>query len=332
MSASPPASSPEVAREVSPESHAAPPERSTLASELEDALVNAPPDFLKLLRALNRLTHTRGEKHREVLHEVHGLEVGCGGLHAARELGLLTSDGSTGLTLTALGTQVCDGVKQYVNWLEHPLELPRGVTGQMLRGKRVLDVGCGVGCALLTFGRHGAASLTGVDLIPSFLALCKVFARREGLPAPHLACGTGASVPLKSESFDTVFCRLAFNYMPAAAAVREMARLCRPDADLVIILNLLPWEWRTFLDNVRAMRLKPTAYGLLKFLNGCLYHVTGRQLTLRYPGRMHAVHSPIFHTPRSVRRLLTRGGFRLAADDAADHPETAAFWCRRRAE
>lgn len=285
--------------------------------------------FLRVLRALNAAENASPKKRADALTSLRELDPAGRALVIARDLGFLESTDPSHPRLTAMGAQICDGVKQYVNWLDHPHELPRGVTPEMIGGRHVLDVGCGVGCAMLTFLRHGAASVTGADLMPSFLGLCRIFAAREGLPAPRLACATGGTLPFAPNAFDFVFSRLALNYMPAEDAVGEMSRVARGDAWLVVTLNLLPWEWRTFLDNMRSLRAKSIAFGLFKFFNGTLYHATGRQLTLRYRGRMHAVHSPVYHTVRSIRRLLERHNFEFFGDDAARQPETPAFQARK---
>lgn len=296
---------------------------------IEQALLSADVSFLRVLRALNAVDSGGPKKRAEGLSTLNTLDPDGRALACARELKLIESADPSQPRLTALGAQICDGVKQYVNWLDHPHELARGVTPDMVRGRHILDVGCGVGCAMLTFLRYGAASVTGADLMPSFLTLCRVFAAREGLSAPRLVTATGATLPFARGVFDFVFSRLALNYMPAEDAVGEMARVATDGAWLVVTLNLLPWEWRTFLDNVRSLRARSVAYGVFKFMNGSLYHLTGRQVTLRYRGRMHAVHSPVYHTVRSVRRLLARHGFEVLGDDAARYAETPAFRARK---
>jgi len=299
-------------------------------ADWQSVLCDAPLPFLRLLRAMNALASGNPDRRERCLQEIAELDQACDGLRLVRELNLASGVLPSALKLTAFGKQLCDGVKQYVNWLDHSMELPRGVTEQMIQGKDVLDVGCGVGCALLTFSRRGATqSLTGVDLIESFLQLARLFASRESIEPPRLFRCNGSHLPFPDQSFDFIFCRLALNYMRSDAALSEMSRVAKNGAHLVVIVNTLPWEIATFMNNVRSLRFKSIAFGLIKFFNGVLFHTTRRQITIRYPGKMMSVHTPIFHTTRTIRRDLARWDFQWLSDDSTEHRQTPAFVSRR---
>ena len=297
-----------------------------------DALRVAPEEFLLMLRALNAWDNARPERLASIRSEIAQLSEACDGLRLAQSLGLVAGASVENPQTTAMGKQICDGVKQYCNWREHSDELPRGVEPVMVKGRRVLDVGCGVGCAMLTFLRHGADRVAGIDMIESSLALCPVLAHRENVALPWLARSDGGRLPFADASFDMVFSRLALNYMRSDAALSEIARVSRPGATLVVCLNTLPWHLEQIRNQLRRFKLKAAAFGLFTLVNGALYHIVGRQITLRHRGSMHSVHSPIYHTPRTLRRDFSRWGFDTLSDDSAEFADTPTFHAVRRVD
>src|SRR2546422_6109829 len=67
-------------------------------------------------------------------------------------------------------------------------------------GERVLEIGCGTGCDLLQFAKHGAVA-TGIDITPEHLRLAR---ERVGNLA-HVLPGDGAKIPFPGGSFDYVY-------------------------------------------------------------------------------------------------------------------------------
>ncbi len=68
------------------------------------------------------------------------------------------------------------------------------------RNERVLEVGCGSGCDLLQFAKHGALA-TGVDITPKHLDLAR---QRVGNLATVLG-SDGVNLPFPDASFDYVY-------------------------------------------------------------------------------------------------------------------------------
>lgn len=73
-------------------------------------------------------------------------------------------------------------------------------------GQSVLDLGCGVGTALLCLGRRvPGLTLTGVDLLPDYAALARRNAAEAGLAAEVVTADVGALPPdLRARTFDQV--------------------------------------------------------------------------------------------------------------------------------
>jgi 2-polyprenyl-3-methyl-5-hydroxy-6-metoxy-1,4-benzoquinol methylase len=71
-----------------------------------------------------------------------------------------------------------------------------------LAGKRLLDVGCGMGTFAIEAGRKGARA-TGVDFAPAALRAAARVAAAEGVAVSFLQ-GDGATLPVRAGSFDVV--------------------------------------------------------------------------------------------------------------------------------
>lgn len=94
-------------------------------------------------------------------------------------------------------------------------------------GMRVLDVACGTGVvarrAAALVGPSGHVS--GVDLNPAMIAVA-----RERTSAVDWRVGDAGALPYADGAFDAALCQSALFFFPdPAQAVREMARVLRPD-------------------------------------------------------------------------------------------------------
>jgi SAM-dependent methyltransferase len=98
-------------------------------------------------------------------------------------------------------------------------------------GARVLDVGCGTG-RWLERTREAGMVPVGVDRTPGMLAIAA-----ERLPGCSLAAAEAQRLPFADASFDGVFAVTVLQHIPwaeQARALREMARVLRPGAPLLL--------------------------------------------------------------------------------------------------
>lgn len=102
-----------------------------------------------------------------------------------------------------------------------------------LAGRRVLDAGCGDGTLICAAASQGA-EVTGIDPDPAMLAAARSRVSRAGLQATYLD-GRVERLPFPDASFDVVASITVLCFVPdAAGAVREMARVLRPNGRLVL--------------------------------------------------------------------------------------------------
>jgi SAM-dependent methyltransferase len=141
-----------------------------------------------------------------------------------------------------------------------------------LRGKRLLDVGCGNGGWLATFEQLGVerTDLAGVELDPE-----DVQAVRERIPGADVRVGDGLVLPWAEPAFDLVFQATVFTSILDPAVrwrlAREMLRVLRPGGAVV---------WIDFrYDNPRNRNVVGLGAGDIRELfPGCAVHARSSAL------------------------------------------------------
>ena len=97
-----------------------------------------------------------------------------------------------------------------------------------LRGKRVLDVGCGGGILAESMAARGAV-VTGIDLAEKPLKVAQLHLLESGLDVDYRLVEPEALAREQPESFDVVTCMELVEHVPdPASTVSACARLARP--------------------------------------------------------------------------------------------------------
>jgi ubiquinone/menaquinone biosynthesis C-methylase UbiE len=123
-----------------------------------------------------------------------------------------------------------------------------------LRGKSVLDVGCGSGRYCLAFAERGASRVVGVDFAPGMIDLANEHASR--LELAHRCDFRQGAFPqaVPDESFDYCTAMGFFDYVerpgPLIARMRELTRL------KLVMSFPKSREWRTPLRRLRFRMLR----------------------------------------------------------------------------
>ena len=159
-----------------------------------------------------------------------------------------------------------------------------------LRGKTVLEVGCGAGVDLARFARGGAIC-TGVDLASSAIALAKQNFAQQGLQADfHVA--NGESLPFPDNAFDYVFAHGVVQYTARPQAlVDECRRVLKPGGEAVFqVYNRISW-----LNALSKLMKQPLEHEdapvLLKLSIGELQQLTRGFADVRIVPERFPVHS-----------------------------------------
>lgn len=103
------------------------------------------------------------------------------------------------------------------------------------KGKKVLEVGCGLGTDLLQFAR-GGADVYGIDLTEKGATLTHKRLQLYGLEGTILV-GDGESLPFSSNYFDLVYSWGVIHHTPnTEEAARELMRVCKPNGRILVMV------------------------------------------------------------------------------------------------
>jgi ubiquinone/menaquinone biosynthesis C-methylase UbiE len=120
--------------------------------------------------------------------------------------------------------------------------LPKVVDFSGFRGKRLLEVGCGIGTDLVRFAK-GGARVTGVDLAQTAIDLARKNFELNGVAAEELRVGNGEALPYADASFDVVYGHGVIQYTSdAPKLIREMHRVLKPGGTgIFMVYNRVSW-------------------------------------------------------------------------------------------
>ena len=138
-----------------------------------------------------------------------------------------------------------------------------------LRGRRLLNVGCGTG-GFNVLAEAAGAEVWGVDESGAAVAIARARMRHGERALPAMA----ETLPFPDASFDLVYCYAAIEHVEdARRSLREMVRVMRPDAGLYLHTNnrwscfeghykvfWMPWLPAVLARLYLALRGRPTAY------------------------------------------------------------------------
>jgi SAM-dependent methyltransferase len=176
----------------------------------------------------------------------------------------------------------------------------------------ILDAGCGTGRNLVEFGALGAA--TGVDPSADAVAFC----HRRGIG--NVVCAGLEALPFDDGEFDLVLaCDVLEHIEDDSGALRELHRVARPGAHLLITVPAYQWMWtehdvqlhhvRRYTSAVLRARVMGAGWSVetTTYFNSILLPVVAaaRAMTRRRgPGDARRGRTDLDRTPALVNRAL----------------------------
>jgi len=168
-----------------------------------------------------------------------------------------------------------------------------------MRGKTVLDVGCGDGWNFAYPEFSDARALSGVDIDSAAIARA-----RADFPTATFAVAVAESLPFPAASHDVVIAKASLPYTEIRLALREMRRVLKPGGQLYLTMH----DWRMQLGWFRGdiadhslPRIIDHGYIVLA---SAIFALTGHVPTRPWNGTRQT-----FQTQQRLRRELQRAGF-----------------------
>jgi SAM-dependent methyltransferase len=115
-----------------------------------------------------------------------------------------------------------------------------------VRGRRVLDYGCGHGMAAVVLARRGAA-VTAFDLSPGYVREAGERAAANGV-AVRFVVADGERLPFADRSFDAVWGSAVLHHLDLARAGAELRRVLAPGG---VAVFCEPWGGNPLLEFAR---------------------------------------------------------------------------------
>jgi ubiquinone/menaquinone biosynthesis C-methylase UbiE len=106
-----------------------------------------------------------------------------------------------------------------------------------VKGKTVLDAGCGTGIFSTIFARNGAAMVTGIDISPGSLGTAESLKERFGLTNAKFEQQDMLHLPYPDASFDIVWAWGTVHHTTnPPAAITELMRTLKPGGSLFLAI------------------------------------------------------------------------------------------------
>lgn len=105
----------------------------------------------------------------------------------------------------------------------NPLRLAYVKNQESLKGKKILDVGCGGGILTENIVREGAAT-TGIDASKEMIALAEQHAQKSGLDIRYIKSNVEGLNSIITDKFDVILCMELIEHVPD---YRSVIRACK---------------------------------------------------------------------------------------------------------
>jgi ubiquinone/menaquinone biosynthesis C-methylase UbiE len=165
--------------------------------------------------------------------------------------------------------ELADEVFYSWNQPQHTTEAPFGRLFDYARhrGKRVLEVGCGMGCMAMNWAKQGAL-VTAVDLNPTSITQTRQRFASFGLEG-EIREADAESLPFSDETFDYAYSWGVLHHTPGIrTALQELHRVLKPGAEIGVMLYhrhsflyLSQVLWQEGYVNLESLFLDPLELG-----------------------------------------------------------------------
>lgn len=151
-----------------------------------------------------------------------------------------------------------------------------------VKGKRVLDYGCGAGEGAVFFAKQGA-SVVGIDVSPGMLAAAERIAKHHGVEVETRRV-TGGEIPADADEFDLIYGNGVLHHVDLSRSKPELARILKRDGRACFIepleYNPVIDVYRRIAKTVRTDDEHPLSFGDIERFSSHFDRVSHREFWL----------------------------------------------------
>jgi len=157
------------------------------------------------------------------------------------------------------------------------------LTGELLEGKTVLDVGCGPGLAMSLASKY-CSSIVGLDYSAVSLKEAGVGFEELNLKNTYLVCGDAENLSFPDDRFDVVYSIGVLHHTPdTSKAIESIFRVLKPQGEVVIMI------YRAYTPRWLAVRLFRALSWVVDWLKREDYYIAN-QLRKKYEREQDSYH------------------------------------------
>jgi len=215
--------------------------------------------------------------------------------------------GGSTLRLTDTGYVLGNICKEYCNWIDNNRRMPSPKPPvEFYRAKTVLDLGCSFGRWLWEF--EAAERLVGVELEKAYVGAAKVLSKKESKKPISIINASVEELEdfVEAGTIDFVFSRLVFNHVWIDRTLKQAFECLAEGGRLWLQVENRVFPFKILREE---KRLKGRIRALFTIFNTVWFQLTGRQIVLRFKGRMHSEHKSVYPHEMTWKKHLIEVGF-----------------------
>src|SRR4051794_13022231 len=135
------------------------------------------------------------------------------------------------------GDSLASGEREHADGERFFGHFPAADPDATLRGRAVLDLGCGYGGRTVWYAeRYAPNRISGIEISPMMVDRCRAFAERRGADSVSFDVGFAERLEFDDDSFDVVLSYDVLEHVQdPARALEEIARVLRPGGQAFLV-------------------------------------------------------------------------------------------------
>ncbi len=136
----------------------------------------------------------------------------------------------------------------------------------LVAGKMVLDLGCGIGQWLIPLAHHNK-KVIGIDTCYKSLIYAQEALSNKKIKNSALVKGRGEALPYKNGSFDSIFCYGVLMYTQEFITLQEITRVLKKGGRLLLAIDGPGYFLKNIMDGIKYSHSDSIRLGLIAFAN-----------------------------------------------------------------